>query len=130
MKKILLSGCYGGGFGNITKEIYDRYKELGGDLIKTMKYNSDLFGCSYYHSDRTDDILIQVIEEFKSKNLPICGLDIEEYDDENFDYEISDYDGMESLELVPIINITKLQSLNSTEEIKEYLDFLNIKYKE
>ena len=130
MKKILLSGCYGGGFGYINKEIYSRYKELGGDLTKTREYNSDLFGSSHYHTDRTDAILIQVIEEFKSKNLSVCGLDIEEYDDENFDYEISDYDGMESLELVPIINLTKLQSLNSTEEIKEYLDFLNIKYKE
>ena len=84
MTKIVYNACYGG-FGLSPKAIR-RYYELGG---KTE---------SVYDIERTDPILVQIVEELGEKanslyaNLRIIDLE------PGTRYRITDYDGFESIE--------------------------------
>ena len=113
--KVVYNGCYGG-FGlspKATHEIAKRkdisltWKEKGGKISYSPPTENRIFGPSPYHNgksyypdyDRTDEILIAVIEEMGVEANGECSsLYIEEIPD-GAEYEIDEYDGME--EVVP-----------------------------
>lgn len=81
--KIVYSACYGG-FG-LSKQAFERYKELGG----TVDYDRDI--------PRDDPILVQVVEELGEdansafSKLRIIALDA------GTRYRIEEYDGFETV---------------------------------
>lgn len=94
--KILINRCYGG-FG-LSKEALDIYCEKKG--INPGKWNN---AWKFYEEfsdtsiDRTDPILISVVEELGEKANGQCAkLSIIEIPDDLV-YNIHDYDGMESV---------------------------------
>ena len=83
--KIVVNKCYGG-FG-LSKEAMDM-------LGKDNEYE-------YYEDDRTSPALIEVVEKLGNKaNGNFAKLTIIEIPDEATDYDISYYDGMETLTYV------------------------------
>lgn len=114
MQKVVLNKCFGG--YSLSKEACDF---LG---LKFPEYG---YGYHYYN-DRTNPRLVECVETLGEKANGGCAdLEIEEYDDYNYDYYISEYDGAESLHLEPKVHKTKLQSMR-TNEIVEYLTSLGI----
>ena len=123
MTKVVINDCFGG-FGSFSKEAIKLYKELGGKAEVKEE-------CHIFAIERTDEILIQVIERLGSKaNGEYSSYAIEEVPD-GFDWSIDEYDGIESLILIPILDITKLISLsNDREALKKYLEDMNVRYKD
>jgi len=113
MTKIVLNGCYGG-FG-LSEAAYKRYAEIAGLTLYPEKHYSltmyyldpqvedqrDVNRRSLYARDldRTDPILVQVVEELGSDAAggKFSELFIEEMP-KGTQYRINEYDGMESLE--------------------------------
>ena len=122
MTKVVINDCFGG-FGSFSEEAVKLYKELGGQ--------AEVRGDHIFAIERTDEILIQVIERLGSKaNGEYSSYAIEEVPDD-FDWSIDEYDGIESLILIPILDITKLISLsNDREALKKYLEDMNVRYKD
>lgn len=114
MTKVVLSECFGG-FGLSEKA----YEFLG--------LPWDGFGYAYNNYEmRTDPKLIECVETLgEEANGEYAELEIEEYDDYNYDYCIDDYDGLESLGLTPKVHKTELKTM-TTDEIAEYLTSLGI----
>ena len=121
MTKVVINDCFGG-FGSFSKEAIKLYKELGG---KAEVREDHIFAI-----ERTDEILIKVIERLGSKaNGEYSSYAIEEVPDD-FDWNIDEYDGSESLVLIPILDINKIISLsNDREALKKYLEDMNVRYK-
>lgn len=121
MTKVVINVCFGG-YGSFSEEAIKLYKELGGQA--EVRKDRILVG-------RTDEILIQVIERLGSKaDGEYSSYEIEEVPD-GFDWDIDEYDGAESLVLIPIVDITKLISLsNDREALKKYLEDMDIRYKD
>lgn len=83
MPKIVYNGCYGG-FG-LSDDAFRAYCERGGTAR------------SYYDIDRTDPILVQIVEEFGEKaDNRFSRLLIRELP-AGTKYRIDEYDGMESV---------------------------------
>jgi len=82
--KIVINICYGG-FG-LSKAAWERYVELGG----TADWDGDI--------DRTDLILVQVVEELGEDANGMCA-DLVIYDlPVGTKYRIDEYDGLEHIE--------------------------------
>lgn len=112
MKKVVLNGCYGG-FGLSEKA----YKFLG---LEWDGYGYD------YMCDRENPKLVECVETLGDEASGSCArLYVEEYDDEKYDYMISNYDGIENLELVPIVHRGRLET-SSVDELVSYLTSLGI----
>ena len=122
MTKVIINVCFGG-FGSFSEEAIKLYKELGGKV--------DVNGEPVFTCRRTDEILIQVIERLGSKaDGEYSSYEVEEVPD-GFDWSIDEYDGAESLVLIPVLDITKLISLsNDREALKKYLEDMNVRYKD
>lgn len=117
MGKVVLNCCYGG-FG-LSPLAIKRFKELSG-------YEFDEYEC-----DRHDPNLIKVVEELgKEADTSYSRLIIREYDDENFEYWINEYDGIETLMLEAVVSEKKLKECDSIKGIIRYLESLGIKVKE
>ena len=159
MKKVVLNGCFGGfGLSTLALvEILKRkgktpyvFEEVGHKkyVLRDINdvYNGNVNGYGtfvydnpeqnpngYYWSysfDRDDVDLIAVVEELGEKaNCSCADLYIEEYDDENYIYSIDEYDGNESLELIPVVSEKRLEKCKSTKEIVDYLKSLGINVK-
>lgn len=115
--KIVINKCCGG--FDLSEKAIEMYQEISG-----QKNFLDI-----YEIDRNDSILVQVVEKHgKEANGSCSELFIEEVDEENFNFEIEEYDGYESISLKPIVNIDKLTKMNK-EEICQYFDELGIIYK-
>ena len=83
MTKIVYNGCFGG-FG-LSRAAWERYVELGGKAE------------SQYDMDRTDPILVQVVEELgQEANGSFADLCIRELET-GTKYRIDEYDGSESV---------------------------------
>ena len=89
MTKIVYNACYGG-FGLSDKAI-NRYWELKGEKGPEYWYTGDL--------DRTDPILVRVVEELGEEAYgSFANLVIEELE-AGTRYRIEEYDGYESVEV-------------------------------
>ena len=85
--KVVINSCYGG-FGLSNKAL---------DMYKQLSNKSEVYA---YELDRTDPILIQVVETLGAEaDGCYAKLRIIEIPD-GIEWEISDYDGMESVEEV------------------------------
>lgn len=139
MKKVVLNGCFGG--FSLSKEAVLAILERKGievDRVEEDRYGSftiytsdNKTHSSYYLSgDRDDTDLVAVVEELGEKANGSCAkLYIDEYDDESFDYYIDEYDGSEDLELIPVVSEKRLAECETTSEIVEYLQSLDIRVK-
>ena len=88
MTKIVYNACYGG-FG-ISEKAEARYWELKGETRPVEWYSNDL--------DRTDPILVRVVEELgEEADTLFSDLRIEELE-AGTRYRIEEYDGYESVE--------------------------------
>ena len=88
MTKIVYNSCYGG-FG-LSEKAINRYWELKGEKEPEYWYTGDL--------DRTDPILVQVVEELGAEaDTGFSNLQIEELE-AGTRYRIDEYDGYESIE--------------------------------
>lgn len=115
MKKIVINECYGG-FG-LSKEAYEY-----------MGLTWDGYGYAFSNDEeRESEKLISCIEElgYKASGC-FAKLEIKEYDDENYIPYITEYDGFESLKLMPLVREKKLRECNSTSQIINYLKELGI----
>lgn len=116
MKKIVLNGCYGG--FSLSKEAYEY-----------MGLEWDGYGFKF-EGDRENPKLIDCVEKLGERANGRCAnLFIDEYDDENFDCWIDEYDGVESLMLEPVVSEKRLAECKSATDIIAYLKSLNIKVK-
>ena len=89
MTKIVYNACYGG-FG-LSEKAINRYWELKGEKGPEYWYTGDL--------DRTDPILVQVVEELgEEADTLFSDLRIEELEP-GTRYRIDDYDGFETVEV-------------------------------
>ena len=115
MRKVVINGCYGG--ASLSKEACE-FMDLDWD--------------GYYYlseKNRTDSKLVECVETLgKQASGEGSSLYIEEYDDENYDYEIDEHEGYETLRLIPIINLARIMEM-SEGEIKIYFDKLGVLYK-
>ena len=130
MKKIIINLAYGG-YGCTTTEAAQRYKEISGKEMKKAVKPAffDEGKGEYLAPDRTDPAWIQVVEELgPATSDGLSYYSIIEIDDKKFDYEIIEHDGQEGIRLIPTIDVDKIVG-KTEEEVKKYLDFLNIKYK-
>ena len=128
MKKIVVNLAYGG-HGWTTTEAAQRYKEISGKEMKKAKIPFFDEKDIYLAPDRADPAWVQVVEELgPTTSDEFSFYSVIEIDEENFDYEITEHDGQEGIRLIPIIDVDKIIG-KTEEEVKKYLDFLNIKYK-
>ena len=127
MKKIVINLAYGG-YGCTTPQAAKRYAEIcGRNMRKDTLLGRDEE--SYVAPKRTDPAWVQVVEELgPATSDGLSYYSIIEIDDKNFDYEITEYDGQEGIRLIPVIDVDKIIG-KAEKEVKQYLDFLNIKYK-
>lgn len=115
MKKVVINSCFGG--CGLSREAYEY-------LGKPW----DGFGYVYNdYSCREDLKLIECVETLGCKANGDCAeLEVVEFDDYNYTYEISEYDGYESLVLIPLVHKSKIETM-TVDEIVEYLTSLDIK---
>ena len=73
---------------------------------------------------RYNDLVIQCIEEL---GVQKTGYEIEEYDETKYDVEINDYDGLESLDLIPLLDVELMTTMTAA-ELAAYLDDLGVKH--
>jgi len=94
--KIAINRCYGG-FG-ISQKCYERLVELGYVLKEPYPNMPADHTCYWAAQDRTDPIMIQAIEELGEEANGSCARIVILEIPDNVPYEISGYDGVESIE--------------------------------
>ena len=126
MTKVVLSASYGAGFDFTNELVFNWLNEHGGEgLVITTP--SVTFGCWYRFarpSLRYNSLVIQCIEELGKENTGYC---VEEYDETKYDVEINDYDGLESLDLLPILDVELMTTMTAA-ELADYLDERGVKH--
>ena len=99
------------------------------------EYVSELYlatedGC-YWHQfsvPREDDTAIAILEEYGSEfcsddNAELC---VEEYDEDLFVAKIDEYDGVETLDLVPRITEARIRACENMDEVVKLLKKCNV----
>lgn len=135
MAKIILNGCYGGyqwsveGIAEVMKRKGATAVRISGDrLFKEViaVVNGEMVTCS--NLDREDPIAIQVLEEKGSKfcSSEFSELFVVEYNENDFIPNIDEYDGMESLELIPRVTEKRIRACRSIDEVVELLYRLKV----
>lgn len=150
MKKVILNKCFGGydwsraavmdyiERANMQHIKFVKYVR-GGNVVPATKeeYLANEYGVKVLISDRqfskfcisrTDPVAIQLLEEKGSEYCsgPNSKLEIEEYDDDLFDYDIDEYDGVEDLDLIPRLNEDRIRKCGSVDKIVELLYACNV----
>lgn len=104
MTKIVINRCYGG--FSVSNVAMKRYAELKGfeykapvkDFYTSYVIDANGVEINNYEIDRTDPILVQVVEELGDEANGMCSkLMIEELPKGTL-YRIEEYDGMETIE--------------------------------
>lgn len=140
MKQVIIN-IYYGGFGCFSEKAVQLYKKYNGPL-KFKKEDSvyDNIYYSFYSTNklypwkdenivRTDPTLCRVVRELRGEASTACSEHIVQEIPDDFDYSISDYDGMESIELIPVLKIKNLINLASDKEaLKEYLTKMQVRF--
>jgi hypothetical protein len=101
--RIVVNHCYGG--FSVSHEAYLRLRELGSKVAlkerdgKDGKPRGGYMEAFCYDIERTDPLLLQVMDELGSDQASgaLAELEVVEIPD-GVDWEIDDYDGMESVE--------------------------------
>ena len=126
MQKVVISTSYGAGFYFTNKTVYNWLNEHGGEglVVKTPSLTPSTSYRFAHPNLRHHPLVVQCIEEL---GCDATDYEVEEYDDTKYDCWINDYDGLESLELQPILDV-KLILTMSEEELAAYLDDLGIKH--
>lgn len=139
MKKVVLNGCYGG-FGLSKDAVLAILNRKGievarveeGDYGRWKIYDVDgeYYSSYAFGGERDDEDLVAVVEELGEKANGSCAeLYIDEYDEENYNYDIDEYDGAENLITIPVVSEKRLAECKNTSEIVEYLRSLDITVK-
>ena len=127
MTKIVLSKSYGAGFAMTNETVYNWLKERCGEDLITIT-PSPTFGGSWYSFSRPNlrwhPLIIQCIEELGEEQT---GYIVKEYDDALYDIEIGDYDGMEWIDLIPILDVELMTTMTAA-ELADYLDERGVKH--
>lgn len=125
MTKVVISKCYGAGFHFTNELVFNWLNTHGGEglVITTPGLHGDWYQFAR-PSLRHHPLVIQCIEEL---GRDMTGYEIAEYDEILYDVEIEDYDGMEWIELVPILDV-KLMTEMSAEDLAAYLDEKGIRH--
>lgn len=112
MKKVLINRCFGG--FQLSKKAFDLFNERS---ETKADFN---FQVAEYHRD--DPILIDIVEELGVEAMDSCSkLVIAEVPD-GYDYDVSDYDGIETLHLrIREGHLRKLIRAGNENDIVEYV---------
>ncbi len=110
MKKVVVNNCYGG-FG-LSKEAQDF-------IAKEIDFNNPNFND---HDFRENPKLVECVETLGERaNAEYSDLIVVEIPD-NAEWDIDDYDGMEEINYNCRIDVDKLMSLKTKDEVVKYLD--------
>jgi hypothetical protein len=129
MAKIILNGCFGGYHWSV-EGIIEVLKRKGATNITVDDgFCKEVHGIingekvDVYNLDRKDPVAIQVLEEKGSKfcSSNFSNLYIEEYDENDFIADIDEYDGSETLELIPRITEKRIRACRNIDEVVELL---------
>lgn len=126
MAKVVVSKSYGAGFYFTNELVFNWLNKHGGEGLVIITPSTTL-GDWYqfaHPSLRYHPLVIQCIEEL---GRDTTGYEVEEYDETLYDVEISDYDGLESIELIPILDV-ELMTTMTAEDLAAYLDEKGIKH--
>lgn len=125
MAKVVISNSYGAGFHFTNELVFNWLNEHGGEGLVVVT-PSNIFNWYQFarQSLRYHPLVIQCIEEL---GCDATGYEVEEYDETLYDVEINDYDGLESIELIPILDV-ELMTKMSAEDLAAYLDEKGIKH--
>ena len=139
MKQVVVNSCYGG-FGNFTEEAVKLYKKIGGPLVfeKGNFCSEDYYSITKYKDEwisdsdvkvRTDPTLVKVVLELGEKASTLFSKhEVVEISDDA-EYEISDYDGVETVYTIPVLRLRKLVDCsNDLEQLKDYLTANKVKF--
>jgi hypothetical protein len=137
MAKIILNSCFGG-YGWSALGIV-KYLAAGGaqdihitrdDYCTEVKavLNGEPVEYHQYSIGREDPIAISTLERWGSK---LCSgshaeLKIAEYDEDLFIANIDDYDGFESLDLIPRLTESRIRACKDVDEIVDLLRKMNV----
>ena len=126
MTKVVISDSYGAGFYFTNKTVYNWLNEHGGEgLVVTTVSLTPGTSYRFAHPDlRCHPLVVQCIEEL---GRDATGYKIAEYDEVHYDVEIGDYDGMEWIELVPILDVELMTTMTAA-ELADYLDEKGLKH--
>ena len=126
MAKVVISKSYGAGFHFTNELVFNWLNEHGGEGLVVITPSITLGGWYQFArpSLRYHPLVIQCIEEL---GRDATGYEVEEYDETLYDVEISDYDGLESVELIPILDV-ELMTEMSAKDLAAYLDEKGIKH--
>lgn len=117
MKKIIINRCFGGfAFSEKAFKLINEKKGL-------TESDENYFRSAWDERLRFDPDAISVLEEYGADfcNGGCAKLLIEEFDDTMYDFRIDEYDGLESLELLPSIPEETIRACKSTDEIVDIL---------
>jgi len=129
MAKIILNGCFGG-YHWSPEGIIEVLKRKGATNITVDDgFAPEVHGIlngekvDIYNLDRKDPVAIQVLEEKGSKfcSSDFSNLYVEEYDENDFIADIDEYDGNESLKLIPCITEKRIRACRNIDEVVELL---------
>ena len=125
MAKVVISNSYGAGFNFTNELVFNWLNEHGGEGLVVVT-PSNIFNWYQFarQSLRYHPLVIQCIEEL---GRDATGYEVEEYDETLYHVEINDYDGLESIELIPILDV-ELMTKMSAEDLAAYLDEKGIKH--
>ena len=116
MAKMILNGCWGG-YG---------WSEEALDVLRIRTGRSfDRWG---FNVPRDDAYAVALLEEKGSEfcSGPSSRLRVEEYDADLFEAYVDDYDGQESLTLMPSLTEARIRSCKNMDEVVELLRQANV----
>ena len=126
MTKVVISKSYDAGFHFTNELVFNWLNEHGGEGLVTITPSATLGDWYQFArpSLRYNPLVIQCIEEL---GYDATGYEVAEYDETKFDIEIGDYDGMEWIDLVPILDVELMTTMTAA-ELADYLNEMGVKH--
>ena len=126
MAKVVLSASYGAGFHFTNELVFNWLNEHGGEGLVTITPSTTLGDWYQFArpSLRYHHLVVQCIEEL---GRDATGYEVAEYDEVHYDVEIEEYDGLESLDLLPILDVELMNTMTAA-ELAAYLDEMGVKH--
>lgn len=118
-------------FFRIERSLKDGNSDCGpnGWYVSDLYFEDNDGNCYNEHSiSRTDPIAIAVLESLGSEycSTRYSDLYVDEYDDNLFDWDIDEYDGVENLKLIPKLSEERIRNCKSIDEIVDLLRKTNV----
>lgn len=126
MQKVVISKSYGAGFHFTNELVFNWLNEHGGEGLVIITPSTTLGDWYQFArpSLRYHPLVAQCIEEL---GRDATGYEVAEYDETKFDVEIGDYDGMEWIDLIPILDVELMTTMTAA-ELADYLEEKGIKH--